>query len=133
MHRPAFERVVEVLAVGGRAVHECGAARVERARMADRAAAARAFPPLDGGAHIVGLARRDAQASDVDQELFRRLAEIDGRLARAREARRQLLRDGRIRGQVRNYFSNGGAALAAAQPSATPTASATMSSTSKER
>ena len=91
VHRPAFERVVEILAVRGGAVHERRARGVERARMADRAAAARALPSGERRAHVVGPARGHAKTSHVDEELLRRFAEIDRRRACARDARGELL------------------------------------------
>src|SRR5262249_17343987 len=99
----------------------------------DGRAGAGALPAGDGGAHVVRPARRDAEPRDIDQQLLRRLAEIRRHPARALQARRELLRDGGIRAQARNYFSNRGITLAAVQPSSTPIASATMSATSNDR
>ena len=74
VHRPAFERVVEVLAVRGSAVDERGAGGIQRARVADGGAAAVRLPALERRAHVVGVARSDAQAGDVDQQLLDQLA-----------------------------------------------------------
>src|SRR5207248_3403270 len=133
VHRAAFERVVEILAVRGRAVDERGAGRVERARMGDCGTAACALPACDGRAYVVRPARGDAKTGHVYHELLRRLAEIGRRRARALNARGELLGNGGIRSQARNYFSNGGARSATTKPSPTPIASATMSRTSKVR
>ena len=86
MHRPALERVVEILAVRRRAVDERGAGRAHRCRAwpiavqgpsSSQAASARL--------HVVLVARRDAQADDVDQQVLAFLA----------HARRQVARDER--------------------------------------
>jgi hypothetical protein len=41
VHRTAFERIVEILAVGGGAVDECRGRSLERARVTDRRGSAR--------------------------------------------------------------------------------------------
>ncbi len=74
VHRAAFEGVVEIFAMGRGAVHESGAGGVERTRMADGGAPALGLPPGERRAHIVGSARGDAQATDVEEELLHRLA-----------------------------------------------------------
>ena len=70
VHRAALEGVVEVLAVRRGAVDERRAAGVERALVADGGAAAGGFPAVERGAHVVRVARGDAQAGDVDQQLL---------------------------------------------------------------
>ncbi len=78
VHRPAFERVVEVFAMRRGAVHERGAGGVERTRVADRGAPAFGLPAGERGAHIVGAARGDAQAADVEEEPLHRLVHGGG-------------------------------------------------------
>ena len=68
MHRPALEGVVEVLAVGGRAVDEGRAGGAERPAVADGGGRAGIRPGGERGLHVVGAARDDAQADDVDQQ-----------------------------------------------------------------
>jgi hypothetical protein len=103
--------------------------------MADRSAGPGAFPARERGVHIVGPPRGDAQAGDIDQQLLGGIAKRRRAGARALDGAGELFRDGRIRGQDRNYsseevyrrLSSGGSASATAQPSSTPIASATMS------
>ncbi len=85
--RTAFEGVVEIFAVRGGTVHEGGAGGVERASVANSGAAPRRFPALKRCAHVVGVARRDAESGDVDEEL---LDDFARRLAGARNGVRQL-------------------------------------------
>src|SRR5262249_13925370 len=54
---------------------EGGAGRIEHARVPDRGAAAGGFPALQRGAGVVHLARGDAKAGDVDQQLLGGIAE----------------------------------------------------------
>ena len=69
MHRPALERVVEILAMGGGAVDESGAGGAKPAGVADR----RARPVIVAGRkrrrHVILAARREAQADNVDRQI----------------------------------------------------------------
>src|SRR5438105_11506667 len=96
VHRPAFERIVEVLAVRGHAVDEGGAGRVERTLVAERRAGTATVPARKRRAYVVGAPRGDAKAGDVDEELLRRLAEVARRAAGALDARGKLLGDRRL-------------------------------------
>ena len=87
MDRAAFERVVEVFAMRGGAVHKRRAGGIQRARLADGGAVAGRLPAVESGAHVIGIARGDAQAGDIDEELLDDLAR---RLAGARDGVRQL-------------------------------------------
>jgi len=83
---------------------------------------------------VKGSAKIDGTLNDKDategQGKFYKAYGLDAAL---KTYKVELLGKGGIRGQGRNYFSNGGAASATIQPKRTPTASATMSSTSKVR
>src|SRR2546421_11200328 len=92
MHRAALEGVVEVLAVRGSAIDERCACRIERARVAEGGAAPRGFPSCERGAHVIGVAGRDAQTGDVDQQLFKSLPGFV-RHGEARHRIGELLRD----------------------------------------
>ena len=74
VHGPALEGVVEVLAVGGRAVDEGAPRGAEALRVADGRGGAGVRPRGQRGLHVVGAARDDAQADDVDQEPLAGLA-----------------------------------------------------------
>ena len=72
VHGTAFERIVEILAMGGGAVDEGRAERVERPLMTERGA--RALVERAERCHDVGLAScRDAQARDVEEQSSSRL------------------------------------------------------------
>jgi hypothetical protein len=92
MDRPALESVVEVLAVRRGAVHEGGARGVERAGMADGGAAAVRFPAAQRRAHVVRIARRHAQAGDINDQLLDHLPHFRGR--RCWQGVEKLLGDG---------------------------------------
>src|SRR3954469_26055162 len=111
MHRPAFEGVVEVFAVRRRAIHERRAAAIERARVADGRARARAFPALQRREHALALSRSHAKAGDVDHELLRRLAKFTRALARRVDSRCERFRDGRHRAILRKRVRAGRNAL----------------------
>ncbi len=68
MHRPAFERVVEILAVGGGPVDERRAERVEGALVADRRAAAAAIDARERRPDVLTLTGGHAEAADVEKE-----------------------------------------------------------------
>ena len=70
VHRAAFEGVVEILAVRGGAVQQRRIFRPVAARVADRRAAAAGIHALFHRAYVVALARRDAQARDVEQQVL---------------------------------------------------------------
>ena len=70
VHRPAFERIVEILAMRGGAVDHRRVFRAELAAMPERAARAAAIDAGDQRAHVIGIARGDAQSGDVDQQLL---------------------------------------------------------------
>src|SRR5437764_14367127 len=67
VHRPALERIVEILAVCRGAVDERRSRAVQRPLMADRRAGTAAFPALYGGDDVSALPRRDAKAGDVGE------------------------------------------------------------------
>jgi hypothetical protein len=67
MHGPAFERVVEILAVCRDPVQHRGIGRRETAGDADRRAGPAFINALAGGGEKVGAARGDADPRDVDQ------------------------------------------------------------------
>ncbi len=92
--RPALESIVEVLAVRRSAVDEGSPGRVERALMADRGAAARAFPAAHGGTHVIAVSRRDAKAGDIDDELLGGFAKGGRGGTRAWHRSGELLGDG---------------------------------------
>jgi hypothetical protein len=60
------------------------------ARVADRGAAAARFPPVERGAHVVGVARGDAQARHVDQQF---LDDVARRFTRVSDRIRELFGD----------------------------------------
>ena len=70
VHGAALERVVEILAVRGRAVDERGLLGAVRLRVADRRAGAAGIERALHRLHVIGVARRDAQPDDVDQQLL---------------------------------------------------------------
>src|SRR6266852_9056827 len=63
MHRAAFESVVEVFAVGGRAADHRGVLDLKTARMPDRRAGTATVDARDEGPDVIALARRHAQAA----------------------------------------------------------------------
>src|SRR5205807_6956397 len=65
-----FEGVVEVLAVRGSAVDERGAGRAQAAGMADRGTNALVVPAGERGLDVVLVARGDAEADHVDQQVL---------------------------------------------------------------
>ena len=82
MHRAALEGVVEILAMRGGAVDEGRARRGQRARVPDRRARAVIVAARQRASDVVLVARGDAQADHVDQQI----------LAFARGRRRQVRR-----------------------------------------
>ena len=84
VHRSAFEGVVVILAMGGRAVDERGIVRAERARMADGRGA-----PVRRGARarrgdIIEPARGDAQPRHVEHQKPDGLARAGGQFRAGR-------------------------------------------------
>ena len=94
MDRAALEGVVEILAMRRRAVDEGGAGRAQRARVADRRARPVVVPAVERAFDIILVARGDAEADHVDQQIlaFRRTAA--GRRADRRQIVRPALGDG---------------------------------------
>ena len=82
MHRPALERVVEVLAMRRRAVDERRAGGAQGSGMADRRARAVVVPAGERGADVVLVARGEAKPHDVDSQILALL------LQRRRQPRR---------------------------------------------
>src|SRR5262252_3631881 len=76
VHRPAFEGVVEILAVGRGAVDHRGVFGVEGAGVADRGAAAAVVDARDQCPYVVGGAGGHAQAGHVDQQIFAARADL---------------------------------------------------------
>ncbi len=93
MHRSALERVVEILAVRGRAVHERRPRGIKRALVAERRASPRGFPAAHRRVHVVAVPCRDAEPGDIDEELLGRLAKSRRVLARTRDVTSELLCD----------------------------------------
>ena len=92
MDRPAFEGVVEVLAVRGRAVDERRSAGVDRSRIGrSPCMAATGVRSGDERLHVIGVARCYAEPDDVYQQLLGALAHrgrnCSGRSATAFSAR----------------------------------------------
>ena len=70
MHRPAFEGVVEILAMRRGAVDEGGARRAHGARMPDCRAWSLLVEACERRLDVVLVARRDAKTGDVDQQIL---------------------------------------------------------------
>jgi hypothetical protein len=85
MHRTALERVVEILAVRGRAVDECGAERIEAARVAERGAHTARIDGLQGSGDVLFATGSNAESRHVEEQPARHVP----------RARRHILRDGR--------------------------------------
>ena len=96
MHRPALEGVVEILAMRRGAVDQSGAGRAQRARMADRRARPVVVAAGERAFDVVLVARGDAEADDVDQQILAFLAHrLRQRIGAQRDdALGQLLGDG---------------------------------------
>ena len=71
MHRAAFERVVEILAMRSRTVDQRGAVRIVAMRLAERRAATLRRRG-ERGLHVVLVARGNDQAGDIEQKTLRR-------------------------------------------------------------
>ena len=67
MNRAAFERVVEILAVDGRAIDHRRFGRRQRAGMTDGGARPVILARRERGAHVILVARRDREPDHVDQ------------------------------------------------------------------
>jgi hypothetical protein len=76
MHRPAFKRIVEILAMRRGAVDESRAGGIERTAVADRRAGAVIVPSGKRACDIVLVPRGRAQTDDIDQQV---LAFVRGR------------------------------------------------------
>ena len=70
MHRPALERVVEILAVHGSAIDEGGARSTQRARVPDGSAGSVIVPSRERGLDVVLVAGRDGEPDDVEGEVL---------------------------------------------------------------
>ena len=70
MHRAAFERVVEILAMRSSAIDEGGARRVQRSHVTDRRAGAVIVATRQRALDIILVARGDAEADDIDQQIL---------------------------------------------------------------
>ena len=70
MHRTAFERIVEILAMRGGAVDEGRTRRGQRARVTDRRARAVIVAAGERASDIILVARGDAEADDIDQQIL---------------------------------------------------------------
>ena len=99
MHRPALEGVVEILAMRGGAVDESGAGRTQRAGVADRRAGPVVVAAGERALDVILVARGDAEAGNVDQQILAFRAHGGGQLRRVErdDARGQLFGD---RGQI---------------------------------
>ncbi len=103
MHRAALEGVVEIFAVGGRAVDERRSDGAERAPMADRGARAVVIASSKRARDIIEAARGQAEADHVDRQVLafgpyrsRQPSRIDGRdalgkLVGNRDSRKRLV------------------------------------------
>ena len=98
MHRAALEGVVEILAMRGGAVDEGGAGRAQRAGVADRRARPVVVAAGERGLDVVLVARGDAEAGDVDQQILAFAAHGGRQLAGIErgDARGKLLGDGNL-------------------------------------
>ena len=96
VHRPALERIVEILAVRGGAVDHRRILRAEFSAMAQRAAGAAAVDAGDQSLDVPGISRGDAEARNVDQQLLGACAHRDRDLvgAKGRDTVCQPLADG---------------------------------------
>ena len=81
VHRPALERVVEILAVRGGAVDQRGAGRAQRAGMADRGAGAIVVAAGERRLDVVLVARGEAETDHVDQQVLALRSQAAGRRA----------------------------------------------------
>ena len=70
VHRAAFERVVEILAMRRGAVDEGDAGRAQTPAMADRRARAVVVPAGERALDVIGRPRGNAQPDHVDQEIL---------------------------------------------------------------
>ena len=70
MHRAAFERVVEILAMDRGAVDQRRGGGRKRTRVADRRARAVIIAAGKRGLHVVLVARGDGEADHVDQQIL---------------------------------------------------------------
>ena len=75
MHRPALERVVIVLAMGGGAVDRAWRRRARTCRHGRSRCSPRRIEPGEHGSHVVRVAGREAQPADIEHEPARRLRE----------------------------------------------------------
>ncbi len=121
VHRPAFERIVEILAVPRGAVDHRRVLGAEFAAMADRAARAAAIDAGDQRLDVIRVARGDAQARDIDQQFFGARADRRRNLlgVERRDAIDQTLADGlaligrrlhrvaRLRTHARGHLNSG--------------------------
>src|SRR5438309_9010611 len=78
VHRAAFESVVEVFAVGGRAADHRGVLGAKAARMPDRGAGPAAVDARDERPQVIAVARRYAQAADVDEQVLATQPDLGG-------------------------------------------------------
>ena len=84
MHRAALEGVVEILAMRRGAVDEGGAGAAQRAGVADRRAGPVVVEAGERGLDVVLVARGDAEAGDVDQQVLAFRAHGGGQLRQRR-------------------------------------------------
>ena len=103
MHRTAFERIVEILAMGGGAVDKSGTHGRQRACVADRRAWTVIVTAGERAPDIVFVARGNAQPHDIDQQILA--------FARGRGRKRARLQCSDLRGKRfgnRNFGQTGG-------------------------
>ena len=94
MHRPAVEGVVEILAMGRRAIDQCRGLCRKRLRVPDGRARPAAVDAGDHCFHIIGVTRRHAQTDNIDQQC----------LGAGAHRLRQLV-DGQCHGLIGEFFS----------------------------
>src|SRR5712691_2000242 len=86
VHRAAFESVVEVFAVGGRAADHRGVLGAKAARVPDRGAGPAAVDARDERLDVIAVARRYAKTADVDEQVLATQPDLRGN-ARLRQRR----------------------------------------------
>ena len=103
VHGPTLERVVEILAVRGRAVDEGGAGGAHGACMADRRARPLLVPPCKRGLDVILVARGETEPDNVDGQVLAFAAHSCGqprRVQRRDPARQNLSERSRGKGIV---------------------------------
>src|ERR1039458_7660907 len=114
MHRAALESVVEILRMRCGAVDEGGAGGAQSAGMADRRARTVVVEAGERSSNVVLMARGDAEAGDVDQQVLAFAAHGGRQLAGVERGDRsgQLLGDGNL-GEITSHKLSSNSDIAA--------------------